>query len=417
MKKITRILFVILSLCLSTQALALDVQSFNPRTGYLSGYQLYTSQTLPAGYISLGVAANYTSNPLEVGRVVNNPRVNGLVDDFATINYLLSAGLTNWLTVNVDMPMNAYYNIGPVFIANRDQGGTDAGDLRFTAQIKLLDAMTSKNNWGVALVPYITAPTGNQARYFGDTNATGGAYAVVDKIFGEKNHVYMNVGVRFREKEVISNLNVGHELLYGIGYQRPISEKHGWHGMVEFNGSTTFSKFWNEEVTSPFEGHLAVQKRWLKDRNLVGTLGVTYGLTVGYSAPDYRIQSGLSYTFGAHQQKKKPFVFETVHFPFDSDRYYQKHETFLNKVAKHWKKKGKNEEILLRGHTDGKGDNQYNINLANRRANRVKSSLVKKGVPSRYMTTEVLGESEPQSTNNTERGRHLNRRVEVLFYK
>lgn len=416
MKTFLRTLLLVSTLFISFSAQALDVQSFNPRTGYLSGYQLYTSQTLPAGYISLGLAANYTSNPLEVGRIANNPRVNGLVDDFVTLNYLLSVGVTDWLTLNADMPMNAYYNIAPAFIATRDSGGTDAGDLRFTAQIKLLDAQTSKNNWGVALVPFVTAPTGNLGRYFGDANWTGGGYAVVDKLFGD-NHFYLNLGARFREREVISNLDVKHEMLYGIGYQRPISKEYGWHAMLEFNGSTTFSKFMDEEVTSPFEGHLAVQKRWLKDRNLVGTLGMTYGLTVGYSAPDYRIQSGLSYTFGAHQKKKTPFVFETVHFPFDSDRYYKKHEEFLDRVAKYWKKKGKNDDMLIRGHTDGLGDNQYNINLANRRANRVKSSLESKGVSSKHIKTEVLGEAEPQSSNNTDRGRHLNRRVEVLFYK
>jgi outer membrane protein OmpA-like peptidoglycan-associated protein len=70
-------------------------------------------------------------------------------------------------------------------------------------------------------------------------------------------------------------------------------------------------------------------------------------------------------------------------------------------------------QIVVVGHTDSVGSEQYNLDLSNRRAISVADYLVMRGVSAPRMGTEGRGEMEPRATNDTADGRALNRRVEV----
>lgn len=69
--------------------------------------------------------------------------------------------------------------------------------------------------------------------------------------------------------------------------------------------------------------------------------------------------------------------------------------------------------ILVVGHTDSVGTEQYNDKLSMRRADAVKSYLVSQGVPVAKIRTEGKGESTPVASNETDEGRAQNRRVEI----
>jgi outer membrane protein OmpA-like peptidoglycan-associated protein len=70
-------------------------------------------------------------------------------------------------------------------------------------------------------------------------------------------------------------------------------------------------------------------------------------------------------------------------------------------------------DILIEGHTDSDGSNEYNYSLSERRAKSVKSYLVLQDVTGSRMTTIGYGESQPVADNATEAGKQANRRVEV----
>lgn len=69
--------------------------------------------------------------------------------------------------------------------------------------------------------------------------------------------------------------------------------------------------------------------------------------------------------------------------------------------------------IVISGHTDSTGSEQYNQALSERRANAVKNALVGMGVNPARMTTIGFGKSKPVASNASEAGRQLNRRVEL----
>ena len=70
--------------------------------------------------------------------------------------------------------------------------------------------------------------------------------------------------------------------------------------------------------------------------------------------------------------------------------------------------------IEVGGHTDNVGSVADNLNLSDQRANAVRDFLVKKGIEAARTTAKGYGETKPMATNDTEEGRALNRRTEVV---
>lgn len=73
-------------------------------------------------------------------------------------------------------------------------------------------------------------------------------------------------------------------------------------------------------------------------------------------------------------------------------------------------------QLLVAGHTDSVGSEEYNYQLSERRARSAAEYLESRGVPPSTIEVVALGESEPVATNETEAGRQANRRVEVAIY-
>ena len=71
-------------------------------------------------------------------------------------------------------------------------------------------------------------------------------------------------------------------------------------------------------------------------------------------------------------------------------------------------------DIDIIGHTDSIGSDAYNMRLSERRAMAVRNFLVSEGVNSSIIGVSGMGERQPVASNDTDEGRALNRRVEVL---
>jgi len=71
--------------------------------------------------------------------------------------------------------------------------------------------------------------------------------------------------------------------------------------------------------------------------------------------------------------------------------------------------------IEIEGHTDSVGSDDYNLGLSQRRADAVRSHLVRQGVASGRITTMGAGKGSPVASNDTATGRQQNRRVEVII--
>lgn len=71
--------------------------------------------------------------------------------------------------------------------------------------------------------------------------------------------------------------------------------------------------------------------------------------------------------------------------------------------------------VQIEGHTDSVGTDDYNQALSQRRAESVKSYLVRQGIGSQRIIASGKGEGFPVSDNESDGGRQQNRRVEVII--
>ena len=72
--------------------------------------------------------------------------------------------------------------------------------------------------------------------------------------------------------------------------------------------------------------------------------------------------------------------------------------------------------VLVEGHTDATGTEQYNMDLSLRRSSSVATFLAFQGVDRNRLDAVGYGELQPIATNETSAGRQQNRRVEVAIW-
>lgn len=72
-------------------------------------------------------------------------------------------------------------------------------------------------------------------------------------------------------------------------------------------------------------------------------------------------------------------------------------------------------KVLIEGHTDSRGSDDYNIGLSQRRAEAVATALTARGISSDSVRTKGRGRAYPVASNETPEGRQQNRRVEIIF--
>lgn len=70
---------------------------------------------------------------------------------------------------------------------------------------------------------------------------------------------------------------------------------------------------------------------------------------------------------------------------------------------------------LIEGHTDNVGNAGYNQDLSTRRAQAVRSYLIRQGITSRRLSASGLGMEQPIASNDNAVGRQQNRRVEIII--
>jgi outer membrane protein OmpA-like peptidoglycan-associated protein len=102
-------------------------------------------------------------------------------------------------------------------------------------------------------------------------------------------------------------------------------------------------------------------------------------------------------------------------FELDSYQLQQVTKTNLEQLAKTLNKYD-DTDILIEGHTDSSGEDNYNQSLSEKRAREVEDFLVQQQVKNARISTKGYGEKQPLQPNETEAGRRANRRVEVAIY-
>lgn len=117
-----------------------------------------------------------------------------------------------------------------------------------------------------------------------------------------------------------------------------------------------------------------------------------------------RVGEGIAVTFP-----------DGILFPFDSATLKPEARDNLRELAQSLRDNART-DVLIVGHTDSTGRDDYNEGLSQRRARAAADFLAGQGVERGRLRTEGRGESEPIASNESEADRQRNRRVEVAIY-
>lgn len=102
---------------------------------------------------------------------------------------------------------------------------------------------------------------------------------------------------------------------------------------------------------------------------------------------------------------------DTVYFEFDSYALTPEATENLRAMASAMKKLG-NAKLMIEGHTDERGSNEYNLSLAQKRAEAIKNFLISEGVTAESIETASFGEERPVAEGQDEDAFSKNRRGE-----
>ena len=111
-------------------------------------------------------------------------------------------------------------------------------------------------------------------------------------------------------------------------------------------------------------------------------------------------------------QKHLAGNFENILFDFDRFELKPQYYSVLNDIARMLSRSPET-KVEIKGYTDNVGTAEYNQSLSEKRAGAVKNYLVQKGVEKGRLFPVGFGFRMNNSSNETETGRALNRRVEI----
>jgi len=108
---------------------------------------------------------------------------------------------------------------------------------------------------------------------------------------------------------------------------------------------------------------------------------------------------------------------EPIHFEYN--KAIIKRESYYILDAVHASLEGNPDLTLVEvaGHTDERGDDAYNLDLSQRRAEAVVKYLVDKGIDGKRLEAQGYGETQPIAKSHTEKAWATNRRVEFLILR
>ena len=120
---------------------------------------------------------------------------------------------------------------------------------------------------------------------------------------------------------------------------------------------------------------------------------------------------------GADQagQRGRAIGLETVYFDYDSFQIRDDAKPLLKGNAQTISGKPQWPGIVIEGHCDERGSEEYNLALGERRAQQVKRYLVDLGVPAARMDTVSFGEANPAVQGHDEAAWRYNRRSEFAL--
>jgi outer membrane protein OmpA-like peptidoglycan-associated protein len=368
-----------------------------------------------------GASYNWVNDPFVEMNTARTQRLGTLVESINTLDLLAGYSLSKSASINVNLPLHLTH----LGAGNYNAG---LGDVRLFAKFRLTDDGAPV---AFSLVPELRLPTGSQALFLSDGSFSPGITLAAERDF-ETFRVSANIGYRYSSEASFRDLNYTQRVPVALGAYVPISDR--WGANAELAGALTLPR---NSFQNP--GEFYAGARYLANRDMVLTGGVSIGTLSGERSNDFRAIVGLRYSPVPSSEPSVPMpviqsaskvrveeprvvftqkqilISEEVKFKHNQAALTPAGKRLLNEVAEAMLRNAAHfDNILIEGHTNELGSRKYNERLSKARARTVKAYLVTQGVPASKLRTAGFGEERPKVLKGFPKyvQLELNRRVE-----
>ena len=277
----------------------LNAQRFLPAPSYHSFMTTDTARLLPAMGLGVDLTFDYAWRPLQVRTSDSLERQYGMIDGLVGGHLRAGFAPAEWVEIDVLFPFMQVTQVGTGLAG---VGGNRAhysiGDVELAGRFRLL---AEEQAVGIAVIPFVSFPTGSKKLYATRGTFSFGARAAVSrhwKVF----HFGAHIGYRMVPGAAVLNgsVAVDDELMYGIGVGvSPVPDLLDVN--LELMGAGTVGperfKLPPQDlaggVHSPLELHANVRLKTPVGLDVV--VGGGPGLTLGAGTPGFRLYLGVSW--------------------------------------------------------------------------------------------------------------------------
>lgn len=368
---------------------------------------------------------DYARDSLSATNLTNNPF--SIVDHLYSATVGGSAVIHSRILIGVDASLH-YIQLSNAYVSGQfDSNAWRLGDVSVHAKVRLTSA-TSKVN--VALRPFLGIPTGSEQYLVSEDSFRFGGHLLVDTHL-HRWKFYFQSGLSRASNAQFLSLDERTFLDVSVGTFYVINKKFGLN--AEWIQSISVTEL--EDGQNPTQINLGLRYDTGSTKVFVG--GGLQGLDFSNSHRPYMFFAGIKQPFGAKrsgdsvvaapvvmvepQDRELSEAIEymnaiVVYFDNDSAVIKSTHDEMLNKAAQLMGQQGgKIQYLVIHGHTDPRGNENYNKRLSEKRARSVKDYFIQQGVNEHSLLIDGYGESVLKSTE--EKDYQNDRRVEFQVMK
>ncbi len=426
----------------SANVVGTHMQNFNPTTNGLDFVTVQSTKTLPPGEFNLGLWTNYAFNSLPFFKAPSVPSAQSFSepnDKLLSADLNVGLGLTDAWDVGLSLPMVLDQNIDDSLqLGSYDDAGIT--EIRLNTKYRFYQ----QDNWALAAVGSVNFDRIKNNPFSGnDSGPTWNLEGVFDYVIEPGILWAVNMGYRLRDE---GQAIAGSDVI-------PLSDQ-----VIYSSALSYFYETWNTHfIFEAFGGSLTKNTPFPTDRsrsNLEFLVGAKHSITEklvahggvstegyhGLASPDFRIYFGLNWLVGPIKERavvaqpepvpqpmapvavEEPpseiIVLSSINFDTKSDEMTaSSRRDFQSTVVKIKNNTQTLRKIIVEGHTDSRGTDAYNLGLSQRRANSVVRVLQSELGPQVFVEGVGKGESRPIDRNDSDKGRAINRRVELKIYR
>ncbi len=383
---------------------------------YMLTEDTLSNNSLPNETVILSTYYNYVEDPFIKVNKERTERTGTIIEGINSFHIGAGYQASSRFLIGVSS------SVAQVWLPDR-RGDYSMGDTVLIGKYRM---SADKNKTSFAIIPELELPTGDENLYLSNQGVGVGL-----KLAGEHNFGSLqlngNLGLMFNNKAKYKNWDYRQRLLMALGVQYNFDEQ--WALSIE--GTTTRTLPFND-YNNPGEVYLG--GRYRHNDTVSFNTGVSIGNVNSVSSNEFRLLLGVKYIprlKNGPMQWKHLFTKEEIEIIKKileiRDEIKFEHDSYkLTKESKHSLKtianlilEGDHEfkKIVIEGHANKIGTEEYNLNLSKKRAKEVKNELLKLGLKDKLVETQGFGENQPKNIESWDVAKKENRRVEFNVIK